>query len=449
MVTTVLATLFVLGIMVFVHELGHFYVAKKVGIRVLKFSLGFGPKLFGFKKGDTQYLISALPLGGYVKLDGEDAFEEGYVPKPGDYMAAPWWGRVLMALAGPMANLVTAFLIFIMLGLVGFNAPDYSTSVGKVGSGSIAQQLGVTEGDRMVSIDGKEVKTWHGLWQELQAERTADSLSLTLDRAGKRIILNIPSSQRMKFLENIEPAVPAQLGEVYPSLPAYQAGLNAGDIILSIDDKPVKTWDGMREIINQNAGRETRLLVERGSDTLSVRITPVEQDYPGQGPVGVIGVTAPVFGSYKLRLGLWASVVNATVSTGSLVARTYGVLYKIVVKPSSAKQLGGILMIGEMAGSTAKKGFSDLMLLVALLSISLMVLNLLPLPVLDGGVIFFSLLEGVRKKTLPVKVQVVIQQIGIAILIMLMLFTILNDGMKIFSRHSAAKKNSQQIEQAK
>lgn len=446
---TVLATLFVLGIMVFVHELGHFYVAKKVGIRVLKFSLGFGPKLFGFKKGDTQYLISALPLGGYVKLDGEEAFEENYVAKPGDYMAAPWWGRVLMALAGPMANLLTAFLIFILLGLVGFNAPDYSTSVGKVGSGSIAQQIGIVEGDRIVSIDGKEVKTWHGVWQELQPERAGDSLSLTLDRLGERKVLYIPSSQRMKFLENIEPAVPAQLGEVYPSLPAYQAGLNAGDIVLAIDSLPVKTWDGMREIINKNAGRETRLLVERGSDTFSVRITPVEQDYPGQGTVGVIGVTAPVFGSYKLRLGLWASIANATVSTGSLVVRTYGVLYKIVVKPSSAKQLGGILMIGEMAGSTAKKGFSDLMLLVALLSISLMVLNLLPLPVLDGGVIFFSLLEGIRKKTLPVKVQVVIQQIGIAILIMLMLFTILNDGMKIFSRHSAVKKNSQQIEQAK
>ncbi|MBU1356159.1 MAG: RIP metalloprotease RseP [Candidatus Edwardsbacteria bacterium] len=446
---TILATLFVLGIMVFVHELGHFYVAKKVGIRVLKFSLGFGPKLFGFKKGDTQYLISALPLGGYIKLDGEEAFEENYVAKPGDYMAAPWWGRVLMALAGPMANLLTAFLIFIMLGLVGFNAPDYSTSVGKVGSGSIAQQIGITEGDRIVSIDGKEVKTWHGMWQELQTERAADSLSLTLDRTGERIVLNIPSSQRIKFLENIEPAVPAQLGEVYPSLPAYQAGLNAGDIVLAIDSLPVKTWDGMREIINKNAGRETKLLIERGSDTFSVRITPVEQDYPGQGTAGVIGVTAPVFGSYKLRLGLWASIANATVSTGSLVARTYGVLYKIVVKPSSAKQLGGILMIGEMAGSTAKKGFSDLMLLVALLSISLMVLNLLPLPVLDGGVIFFSLLEGIRKKTLPVKVQVVIQQIGIAILIMLMLFTILNDGMKIFSRHSAVKKNSQQIEQAK
>ncbi len=446
---TILATLFVLGIMVFVHELGHFYVAKKVGIRVLKFSLGFGPKLFGFKKGDTQYLISALPLGGYVKLDGEEAFEENYIAKPGDYMAAPWWGRVLMALAGPMANLLTAFLIFIMLGLVGFNAPDYSTSVGKVELGSLAQQAGISEGDRIIAVSDREIKTWHGLWQELQTESTADSLSLTLDRAGERKVLNIPSSRRMKFLEGIEPAVPAQLGEVYPSLPAYQAGLNAGDIILAIDDKPVKTWDGMREIINQNAGRETKLLVERGSDTFSVRITPVEQDYPGQGSVGVIGVTAPVFGSYKLRLGLWASIANATVSTGSLVARTYGVLYKIVVKPSSAKQLGGILMIGEMAGSTAKKGFSDLMLLVALLSISLMVLNLLPLPVLDGGVIFFSLLEGIRKKTLPVKVQVVIQQIGIAILIMLMLFTILNDGMKIFSRHSAVKKNSLQIEQTK
>jgi len=449
MVITVLATLFVLGIMVFVHELGHFYVAKKVGIRVLKFSLGFGPKLFGFKKGDTQYLVSALPLGGYVKLDGEDAFEDGYVAKPGDYMAAPWWGRVLMALAGPMANLVTAFLIFLLLGLTGFSAPDYSTSIGKVENGSPAQEAGIMEGDRIISVDSKEVGTWHEVWLSLQADRKPDSISMGLDRSGTIQTIKLPAGQKGKILENLEPAVPAQLGEIYPSLPAYQAGLNAGDIILAINDKPVRTWDGMREIINQNAGKETKLLVERSSDTFSIRITPVEQEYPGQGTVGVIGVSAPVFGSYKVRLGLWASLGNATISTGSLVARTYGVLYKAVVKPSSAKQLGGILMIGQMAGSTAKKGFSDLLLLIALLSISLMVINLLPLPVMDGGVIFFTVLEGIRKRPLPVKVQVVIQQIGIAFLIMLMLFTILNDGMKIFNRRAAVKKNSQQIEQTK
>lgn len=446
---TILATLFVLGILVFVHELGHFYVAKKVGIRVLKFSLGFGPKLFGFKKGDTQYLISALPLGGYIKLDGEDAFEEGYVAKPGDYMAAPWWGRVLMALAGPMANLVMAFLIFIMLGLVGFNAPDYSTSVGKVGSGSIAQQIGIVEGDRIISIDGKEVKSWYGLYTEIQSAASKDSFALGIDRAGQRMMVYFPASQRTKILESIKPAVPPQLGEIYPGFPAHQAGLNAGDIILGINNRPVSTWDEMKEIISANAGKETSLLIERGSDTFRVRLTPVEQDYPGQGTVGVIGVTAPVFGSYKLRLGLWASITNATVNTGNLVFRICEGLYTIAVKPSSAKQLSGILMIGEITGNTAKKGFSDLMLWIALLSVSLMIINLLPIPVMDGGVIFFSLLEGIRKKPLPVKVQVVIQQIGIVILIMLILFTILNDGMKIFSRHSAVKKNSQQIEQTK
>ena len=449
MVITILATLFVLGIMVFVHELGHFYVAKKVGIRVLKFSLGFGPKLFGFKKGDTQYLISALPLGGYVKLDGEEAFEENYVAKPGDYMAAPWWGRVLMALAGPMANLIMAFLIFILLGLVGFNALDYSTSVGKVAPESLAWKVGISQGDRIISLDGKEVKSWNGLYTEIQSAASKDSFALGIDRAGQRMMVCFPASQRTKILESIEPAVPPQLGEIYPGFPAHQAGLNAGDIILSINNLQVTTWDEMREIINANAGKETALLIERGSDTFRVRLTPVEQDYPGQGTVGVVGVAAPVFGSYKLRLGLWASIANATVSTGSLVVRTYGVLYKIVVKPSSAKQLGGILMIGQMAGSTAKKGFSDLMLLVALLSVSLMVLNLLPLPVLDGGVIFFSILEGIRKKPLPVKVQLIIQQIGIVLLIMLMLFTILNDGMRIFTRQASVKKNNQQLEQIK
>ncbi len=333
---TILATLFVLGVMVFVHELGHFYVAKKVGIRVLKFSLGFGPKLFGFKKGDTQYLISALPLGGYVKLDGEEAFEENYVPKPGDYMAAPWWGRVLMALAGPMANLIMAFLIFILLGLVGFNAPDYSTSVGKVAPESLAWKIGISQGDRIISVDGKEVKSWNGLYIEMQTAPSQDSFALGIDRSGQRMMVYFPASQRTKILESIEPAVPPQLGEIYPGFPAHQAGLNAGDIILSINNRLVTTWDEMREIINANAGKETALLIERGSDTFRVRLTPVEQDYPGQGTVGVIGVAAPVFGSYKLRLGLWASITNATVSTGSLVAR----YLRCVVQDSGKTLLG-------------------------------------------------------------------------------------------------------------
>lgn len=447
MLITAFATLFVLGVLIFVHELGHFYVAKRVGIRVLKFSLGFGPRLFGFTKGDTQYLVSALPLGGYVKLAGDEAFEEGYAAKPGDYMACPWWGRALMALAGPLANLVTAFLIFILLGLVGFNVPDYSTAVGRVVPGSAAAVIGITEGDRIIALDGREVGTWHGLSQMLRAQAIIQSM--TVDRGGERFELLLPDGQGPGLLEGMEPAVPAQLGDIYPGLPAYQAGLNPGDIVLAVDGQPVRDWDSMRNVINRSAGRQTRLLVERGRDTLSLLITPEEQNLPGQGKVGIIGVSAPSYGSYKLKLGPAASLTNAFIYTGTLVARTYAAIYQVLVRPSTAKQLGGIITIGQMAGSTAKKGFGDLLNLVGLLSISLMVLNLLPLPVLDGGVIFFSLLEGIRGRPLSVRIQVVIQQVGIALLVMLMLFTILNDGKKIFNRHSAAKKNSQQMEQGR
>jgi regulator of sigma E protease len=453
MVTTVLATLFVLGIMVFVHELGHFYVAKKVGIRVLKFSLGFGPKLFGFKKGDTQYLISALPLGGYVKLDGEDAFEEGYVPKPGDYMAAPWWGRVLMALAGPMANLVTAFLLLALVGVIGVRLPDFASLVGSVEKGSLAEKAGIKTGDHIVSLQGVPVRTWRQLEVALTHDgksATPESLDLVLSRSGAELTAMVPYDGMQELFDAMGPAIEPALGEVMPGAPAYQAGMQQGDLVLSIDGKAVATWDEMRTIIYASPEKAINLRIKRGYDTLSMTVTPMPQQLPGQGTVGVIGISPPSYDSYLIRWPVHQAVILGAANTVSATVRTYEFLAQLATRPRAAsQQLGGFVMIGQMAGQSAKKGLSDLLQLMAVLSVSLFVLNLLPIPVLDGGVIFFSILEGIRKKPLPVKVQVVIQQIGIAILIMLMLFTILNDGMKIFSRHSAAKKNSQQIEQAK
>jgi regulator of sigma E protease len=245
----------------------------------------------------------------------------------------------------------------------------------------------------------------------------------------------------------MEPAVQPELGEVALGMPAYQAGLNKGDLILEINGQPVSSWDGMRSIIYKNADQEVRLKVLRKNDTLGLAVTPVEQDLPGYGKVGVIGVSPVEFGSYKLRLGLLEAVTTASLSTVSMVGRTYSLLYSIVTKPRNAKQLGGVMMIGQMAGQTARKGLSDLLTLMAVLSISLFVLNLLPLPIMDGGVIFFCLLEGIRKKPLPNKVQMVIQQVGLAFIIVLFAWTIVNDSMRIISRKAAIKSQEQKQEQ--
>ena len=452
MIITILATLFVLGVLVFVHELGHYWAARKVGIRVLKFSLGFGPKLWSFKKGDTEFILSALPLGGYVKLAGEEAFEDNYQVQPGDYMAAPWWGRVFMAFMGPAVNLIFAFLLFILIGFAGIRVPDFAPVVSRVQDGTAASQMGIRPGDRIASIQGREISSWHQIrivTDSLVKAGPADALTVGIAREGAIIELKAFPPGEKPWHSGLEPSVQPQLGEVTLGMPAYQAGLTKGDLILSVNGQPVKSWDEMRLIIYKNADKEVSLNVLRQGDTLNLKVVPTEQELPGYGKVGVIGVTPTEFGSYKLRLGPGEALAAAFLNTFGIVGRTYGLLANIAVKPRNAKQLGGVMMIGQMAGQTAKKGFSELLFLMAVLSISLMVINLLPLPIMDGGVIFFCLLEGLRKKPLSNKVQMVIQQIGFGFIIMLFAWTIFNDSMRIFNRQAALKDQGQQIEQEK
>jgi regulator of sigma E protease len=452
MIITILATLSVLGVLVFVHELGHYWAARKVGIKVLKFSLGFGPKLAGFKKGDTEFILSALPLGGYVKLAGEDAFEDNYQIQPGDYMAAPWWGRALMAFAGPAVNLIFAFLLFILIGFAGIRVPDFAPVVSKVQEGTAAQQMGIRPGDRIAAIQGREISSWHQIQtvtDSLVKAKSAETITVGIAREGMVTQLKVLASTEKSWHQGLEPANQPQLGEVSLGGPAYQAGLSKGDLVLSVNGQPVSSWDEMRLIIYKNADKEVGLKVLRQGDTLALKVVPIEQDLPGYGKVGVIGVLSTEFGSYKIRLGPGEALAAAFMNTFGIVGRTYGLLANIATKPQNAKQLGGIMMIGQMAGPAAKKGFSDLVFLMALLSISLMVVNLLPLPIMDGGVIFFCLLEGLRKKPLSNKVQMVIQQIGFGLIIALFAWTIFNDSMRIFNRQAALKNHEQQIEQGK
>lgn len=442
MTITILATALVLGILIFVHELGHFWAARRIGIKVLTFSLGFGPKLIGYRRGETMYKISAVPFGGYVKMAGEEAFDDGYAAKPGDYMAAPWWGRVLMAFAGPGANLATAFLLLSLVGILGVRLPDFAPLVGKVEKGGLAETTGILPGDHITSLNGQTINTWHQmdvLWPE-KGLSASDSVSLTLSRGGVEYVVRAPVSKREEFLSSINPAIEPELGEVMPGAPAYQAGLQKGDVVLAIDGKPVATWDEMRTVIYASPEKEVSLSVKRGKDTLRVNITPMPQQMPGQGTVGVIGISPPSYGSYTVRWPIHQAVLLGAANTLSATVRTYGFLGQLVTRPKAAsQQLGGFVMIGQMAGQSAKKGLSDLLQLMAVLSVSLFVLNLLPLPVLDGGVIFFSLLEGLRRKPLPGRVQAAIQQVGVTLLLLLVAYTLFNDFSRIVLRRQALK----------
>jgi len=443
MLITILATAFVLGLLIMVHEFGHFWVARKSGIRVLTFSLGFGPKLFGMRSGETLYKISAVPFGGYVKMAGEEAFEDGYQPQPGDYLAAPWWDRVLMALAGPLANLITAFLLLTLVGLIGVRVPDFEPLLGRVRPGSLAEKSGLTAGDRILRLDGREVKTWHqleNLWSEKLTGSPAESLELAFSRGSEILSVKLPADVKDQFLSGLNPAIGPELGEVMVGAPAYQAGLQKGDVVLKVEGRPVATWEEMRAIISASPEKKIALLISRGRDTFSLEIVPIPQQMPGQGTVGVIGISPPSYGSYVVKWPLPQAVILGAANTAATTVRTYGFLAQLITRPKAvSKQLGGFVLIGQMAGQSAKKGLSDLLQLMAVLSISLFVLNLLPLPVLDGGVVFFSVLEGLRRRPLPVKAQAVIQQIGVGLLLLLVAYTLFNDFSRIVNRRQALR----------
>jgi regulator of sigma E protease len=261
-----------------------------------------------------------------------------------------------------------------------------------------------------------------------------------LSRGGEELTVTVPSGKKEEFLSAMAPAIEPELGEVMPGAPAYQAGMQKGDRVLSIDGKPVATWDEMRSIIYANPEREVKLQVRRGPDTLSINITPMSQQLPGQGTVGVIGISPPSYGSYLVRWPVHQAVFLGAANTITATVRTYGFLVQLATRPKAAsQQLGGFVMIGQMAGQSAKKGLSDLLQLMAVLSVSLFVLNLLPLPVLDGGVILFSVIEGLRKKPLPNKAQAAIQQVGVTILLLLVAYTLFNDFSRIVGRRQALK----------
>ena len=445
-----LALLFVLSVMILVHELGHFWMARRVGIKVLKFSFGFPPKLFGFKRGDTEYVVQAIPVGGYVKLAGEDAFEDDYVAKPGDYMACPWWGRSLMALAGPLANLATAFLIVFIVGLIGIKQRDVEPVIGSVSPGSVAAQLDLRPGDHILSVNGKTVNTWFHAYDLLQGagQGRTDHIPMVIGRGTMLDTIQIATASRDQLYHGLSPLVLPRLGDITPGYPAYQVGLMKGDLVLAVNGQPVSTWDQMRSKITASIDVDVALSVLRGRDTLHFTVRPVAQR-TDQGRIGMIGIAPPEVGSYVIRSGFTKSLSDAAISTVVMVVKTYQMLYDLVTGRTSLKSVGSILMIGQMAGETAKKGFSDLLMLMAVLSVSLMVMNLLPLPVLDGGVIFFAVLEGIRRKALPVKAQAVIQQVGMVLLIALMALALANDGLNMFKRLTAIKAKASQSAQPK
>ncbi len=342
----------VLGALIFVHELGHFLVAKRAGVGVLKFSLGFGPKLFGITRGETEYLISAIPLGGYVKMVGEDPQDEIADREKSFSEKSVGW-RSLIILAGPGSNLLLAIVIFWIVFMVGV------------------------------------------------------------------------------------PTLATKVGEVMQDFPAHEAGVLTGDRIKAIDGKPIEKWEELAAQIHNNPGRAMRFTIERAGDQFDLvvapKITSQKNMFGEEQEIGLLGI-APAEEFLSERTNPVTALVRAVYKTYDLSRLILLTFVKLIQGVVPAKNLGGPLMVAQLAGQQARQGVLPLLFFTALLSINLAILNLLPIPILDGGHLFFSLIEAVRGKPVSLKKREMAQQVGMALLVAMMIFAFYNDIFRLLGQ---------------
>jgi regulator of sigma E protease len=418
--------LIVIGILVFVHEFGHFIMAKRAGVRVEKFSLGMGPKLFGFKKGDTEYIISALPLGGYVKMAGENPDEEP-TGDAGEFQSKTVWQRMKIAATGPLTNITLAFVVMPIVFMIGTYTLG-PARVGYIDKGSPADHAGFVVGDIVEKVNGRSVADWEKA-EMLFAVNPETDVQVTIDRNGAKKALTLRPQldpERQIGTSGLYPDFPAEVGGLMKGLPAEKAGVQLHDKIISVNGKSVHYWNQFSTAIKNSQGKKQRISIARDGKQIDFSLTPVEHN--GQYIIGIQPFLKLVYKQYgfveSLRLGFDKTL--------DLIDLTFLTLKKLLTFNLSIKTLGGPVMIAQMSGKAAEAGFSTFLNFLAFVSISLGILNLLPIPVLDGGLILFLLIEAVRKKPLQRRTMEIAQSIGASVLITLIAVVSYNDVMRMF-----------------
>jgi regulator of sigma E protease len=423
-----LAVVFVFGILVLIHELGHFIAAKLMGVRVERFSIGFPPRLFGKKIGDTDYCISAIPLGGYVKMSGmiDESMDGTLTGADYEFSSKPIWKRIIIITAGVVMNFLLAIIILTMVNFINGEEIVPSTEIGYVGKDGIAQKIGFKVGDKILSIQGHPVNTWNDV-QERFIENLNDDIRFTVSRDDETLNLYYKKpwfKEKNAEVLDISWMPQAIVGTLQPDSPAEKAGLERGDRIVKINQQPIHDWTEMTKVIRAHPGQEITLTYQRNHQLSAVNLIPQkteETDSAGvTTTIGRIGI-----GIYfeRKELNFPASFVRGVSGTFSLLALNIKGLWWVISGTKPASQvIGGPIMIAKLAQDAAAAGWERLWSLTAALSAILAFFNILPIPALDGGHLAFLVVEGIIGKPVSTRVKLLVQQIGMAILFVLIIF---------------------------
>ena len=441
----ILPGVLLLGILVFLHELGHFVVAKLLHVPVFRFSLGFGPALVKFQRGETAYQISALPLGGYVSMAEERKDAEGKPELVDRFSEEPWWKRVVIALAGPGANFVAGFLALILTGLVGVSVPDYDPVLGPVPQPSPAARYGLVEGTRLVAVEGQPVSSFQDFLARVERVPPGAPLHLSIQPpTGTRTDITLPPAERSKVFDDLAPPeAPSVVGSVVVGTPAYLAGLQVGDRVRLINGHPIARWSQLTDIVSKNPGKPLDFEVVRAGKIYHVKITPQGPPTRGAWEGGRIGIEAPRLHTYLVRSTLSDAVRQAWPLSMAIVRQTFQGLFAVVTRPfQSASSLGGPQMIMQIAGANAKRGVGDFIYILAVISFAIMAFNLLPLPVLDGGHIFLALIEAIRRRPAAEWFTMAYQRVGLVLIGSFLVFVLFNDLSRSLQHRAAVQRNN-------
>ncbi len=426
-----------IGILILIHELGHFIMARRGGIRVEKFSIGFGPTLLKFKRGETEYRLAPIPIGGYVKMTGEEPDEDGALLDEKSFARKSVWTRIKVVAAGPIMNLVLALVLLPIVFMIGRMEPSYLGEppvVMGVKANSPAQAAGLEKGDAIVSIDGSTVASWDdfmktvilsgGKPMKFAFKRDGSVREVEISTAGLPDIgSRFTGIEPMFFLGN-----EAVIDKVSGGGAAYEAGIKSGDRVLAVNGTLVTTWTEMSDAVQSLGGQKLSMTIDRDGEKFEIELTPKLDRESGRYLIGVVkGMKPSDVPMTKHKYSLIPAIKKGVDEFGSLVGLTGTVLKKLVTLQLSYKSLGGPIQIAQASASAAKYGAAEFIYFLAFLSIQLGILNLLPIPVLDGGHIVFFGIEAVFRKPLPVKVRAVAQYIGLGVILTLLFFVTMND----------------------